>query len=63
LVGEIIRRFEARGYKLVGIKFLHPTLQQAKEHYFDLRYGSPVVVWFVVVVVWLCTNTACWDAS
>lgn len=37
LVGEVIRRFEARGYKLVGIKLLHPTLEQAKAHYFDLR--------------------------
>ena len=36
LVGEIIRRFEAKGFKLVGLKVLQPTIEQAKEHYIDL---------------------------
>jgi len=36
LVGEIIRRFEAKGFKLVGLKLLQPTLQQAQTHYSDL---------------------------
>lgn len=36
MIGEIIKRFEARGYKLVGLKLLHPTVDQAKEHYIDL---------------------------
>ena len=33
LVGEIIRRFESRGLKLVGIKTLIPTEEIAKAHY------------------------------
>jgi len=37
LIGEIIGRFEKRGYKLVGLKLLHPTLAQAEEHYADLK--------------------------
>ena len=36
LVGEIIKRFEAKGFKLVGLKLMKPTLEQAKEHYIDL---------------------------
>ena len=33
LVGEIIRRFEARGLKLIGIKMLTPSLELAEKHY------------------------------
>eukprot|EP00455_Lapot_gusevi_P043207 TRINITY_DN5221_c0_g1_i5.p2 TRINITY_DN5221_c0_g1~~TRINITY_DN5221_c0_g1_i5.p2 ORF type:complete len:177 (-),score=25.24 TRINITY_DN5221_c0_g1_i5:143-598(-) len=36
LVGEIIRRFENKGYKLVGLKLLKPTVEQAQQHYSDL---------------------------
>ncbi|KAJ1932106.1 nucleoside diphosphate kinase Ndk1, partial [Linderina pennispora] len=36
LVGEIISRFERRGYKLVGLKLLVPPVELAKEHYADL---------------------------
>lgn len=36
LVGDIIARFEKRGYKLVGLKMEWPTLEKAKEHYSDL---------------------------
>ena len=36
IVGEIIKRFEAKGFKLVGLKLLQPTLQQAQQHYIDL---------------------------
>ncbi len=37
LVGEIISRFEKRGYKLVGLKSLVPSLELAKNHYDDLK--------------------------
>jgi nucleoside-diphosphate kinase len=33
LVGEIIRRFENRGLKLVGLKLLTPTREIAEVHY------------------------------
>ncbi|KAL2101871.1 hypothetical protein ACEWY4_003632 [Coilia grayii] len=37
LVGEIIKRFEQRGFKLVAMKFVVPTEDLAKEHYIDLK--------------------------
>ena len=36
LAGDIIARFEKRGYKLVGLKMVWPTLEMAQEHYADL---------------------------
>ena len=36
LVGDIISRFEKRGYKLVGLKLEWPTAAKAAEHYADL---------------------------
>jgi nucleoside-diphosphate kinase len=33
LVGEIIARFEKRGYKLVALKLIHPTKEMAEKHY------------------------------
>ena len=36
LIGDIIARFEKRGYKLVGLKMVWPTEQMASDHYADL---------------------------
>lgn len=36
LVGEIIKRFEQRGYKLVALKMLSPSQQHFEKHYADL---------------------------
>lgn len=36
LVGEIIKRFEQKGFKLVALQLIKPTLEQAKAHYGDL---------------------------
>ncbi len=33
LVGEIIRRFETRGLRLLGLKMLVPTRETAEQHY------------------------------
>lgn len=33
LIGEVVRRVERTGLKLVGLKMLVPTRSQAKEHY------------------------------
>src|SRR5579883_1129016 len=33
LVGEIIRRFETRGLRLLGLKMLTPTREIAEQHY------------------------------
>ncbi|KAK0559428.1 nucleoside diphosphate kinase Ndk1 [Tilletia horrida] len=40
LVGKIIDRFEARGYKIVAIKSLVPSADLARQHYEDLS-GRP----------------------
>ncbi|EGC29573.1 hypothetical protein DICPUDRAFT_93125 [Dictyostelium purpureum] len=59
LVGEIIGRFEKKGFKLVGIKILHPTPEQAAKHYDDLKskpFFDGLVKYFssgaVVCMVW-----------
>jgi len=36
LIGEIVKRFETKGFKLVGLKMLVPTKAQAEGHYADL---------------------------
>nr|XP_033770853.1 nucleoside diphosphate kinase 3 isoform X2 [Geotrypetes seraphini] len=37
LVGEIIRRFEQKGFKLVGMKLMQASDKLLKEHYLALR--------------------------
>ena len=36
LVGEIITRFEKRGFKLAAMKFTHPSREHFEKHYEDL---------------------------
>lgn len=36
LVGDVITRFEKRGFKLVALKLVTPSLDHAKKHYYDL---------------------------
>jgi len=59
IVGEIIKRFEDKGYKLVALKFVRPTEDFAKQHYIDLStkpFFSGLVKFFssgpVVAMVW-----------
>ena len=40
LVGEIVRRYEARGLKLVGLKLLQVPRSKAEEHYAE-HQGKP----------------------
>ena len=40
LIGKIIERFEDKGYKIVGLKMLHPTCEMATEHYKE-HVGKP----------------------
>ncbi|XP_034062777.1 nucleoside diphosphate kinase B-like isoform X1 [Gymnodraco acuticeps] len=37
LCGEIIKRFETRGYKLVAAKFVQSSEEHMKNHYADLK--------------------------
>ncbi|TDH70207.1 hypothetical protein CCR75_002222 [Bremia lactucae] len=40
LVGEIIKRFENKGYKLVALKLARPSVEHLEAHYADLS-GRP----------------------
>ena len=40
LVGEIIKRFEQRGYHLAAIKMVQPTKELLETHYQDLKARS-----------------------
>ena len=40
LVGEILKRFETRGYKIIGLKMLNVTPEQAAAHYAE-HIGKP----------------------
>uniref|UniRef100_A0A8D2G1J8 nucleoside-diphosphate kinase n=1 Tax=Theropithecus gelada TaxID=9565 RepID=A0A8D2G1J8_THEGE len=37
LVGEIIKRFEQKGFRLVAMKFLRASEEHLKQHYVDLK--------------------------
>ncbi len=59
LVAEVIRRFEAKGYKLVGLKLVQPTEKFAAQHYADLSkkpFFPALIKYFssgpVVAMVW-----------
>jgi len=59
LVGEIIKRFEQKGFKLVGLKMVHASKQLAEGHYHDLRekkFFAGLVEYFssgpIVAMVW-----------
>ena len=40
LIGEILKRFEAKGFKLKGLKLIQVTNELAKEHYAE-HEGKP----------------------
>ena len=40
LVGEIMKRFENRGFKLIGLKMLDVTPEMAEKHYGEHK-GKP----------------------
>ena len=63
LVGDIVGRFEKRGYKLVALKLVWPTKEFAAEHYDDLKtkpFFNGLVSYFssgpVVAMVWQGPN-------
>lgn len=37
LVGEILGRFERRGYKIVALKMIHASKDHVEKHYGDLK--------------------------
>ena len=40
LIGELINRFERKGYKIIGMKFLIPSVSLVEEHYKE-HVGKP----------------------
>jgi len=40
LIGELVNRFERKGYKIIGMKLLIPTVAQVEEHYKE-HIGKP----------------------
>ena len=40
LIGKIIQRFEEKSYKIVGLKMINVTPEQAKKHY-EEHFGKP----------------------
>lgn len=59
IVGEILKRFEQRGFKLVAAKFILPTEQLMEQHYEQLsaRHFYPILCKYmssgpIVPTVW-----------
>ena len=52
LVGEIIRRFEAKGFSLAALEMLTPTREKAEAHY-AVHRGKP---FFEGVVNFICSG-------
>ncbi len=40
LIGEVIKRFETKGFKVIGLKMLQVTQEQAAQHYAE-HVGKP----------------------
>ncbi|XP_036316036.1 nucleoside diphosphate kinase, mitochondrial isoform X2 [Pipistrellus kuhlii] len=66
LVGDVIRRFERRGFKLVGMKMLQAPETVLAEHYHDLRRKPfyPALISYMssgpmVAMVWEGPNVVC----
>ncbi|CAO2579629.1 Nucleoside diphosphate kinase B [Lemmus lemmus] len=45
LVGEIIKRFKQKGFRLVAVKFLPASEEHLKQHYIDLKGPVVAPVW------------------
>ncbi|XP_061065117.1 nucleoside diphosphate kinase, mitochondrial isoform X1 [Eubalaena glacialis] len=66
LVGDVIQRFERRGFKLVGMKMLQAPESILAEHYHDLQRKPfyPALISYmssgpVVAMVWEGPNVVC----
>ncbi|XP_006103733.1 nucleoside diphosphate kinase, mitochondrial [Myotis lucifugus] len=66
LVGDVIRRFERRGFKLVGMKMIQAPESILAEHYHDLQRKPfyPALISYmssgpVVAMVWEGPNVVC----
>merc|ERR1712098_244118 len=62
LTGEIIRRFEARGFKLVGMKMMQASKEHLENHYSDLA-GKPFFAGLVKYMGSSPLVAMCWEGS
>lgn len=62
LVGEIISRFERKGFKLVGLKLFQTPKELAEEHYKDLKERPfyPDLVGYIVSGPVVCMVRPAW---
>ncbi len=62
LVGEIIRRFEQRGLRLIGLKMLVPDRSLAERHY-AVHRGKPFYVDLVEFIVSGPVVAMAWESN
>lgn len=55
LIGEIIKRFEQKGFKLVAMKFTQPSEELLAQHYADLQEKP----FFPSLVKFMATSPVC----
>ena len=55
LIGDIIKRFEQKGFKLVAMKFMQPSKELLEKHYADLS-SKP---FFPGLVNFMATSPVC----
>mmetsp|Transcript_24891 Transcript_24891/g.28488 ORF Transcript_24891/g.28488 Transcript_24891/m.28488 type:complete len:149 (+) Transcript_24891:161-607(+) len=55
LVGEIIKRFEAKGYKLVAMKLCAPGKEHMEKHYVDLSSKG----FFAGLIAYMTSGPVC----
>lgn len=60
LMGEIINRFERRGLKLIGMKFMQMTSEKAAEHYGE-HMGKPFYADLVAYIISGPIVAMCWE--
>lgn len=55
LIGDIMKRFEQKGFKLVALKFTQPTVELLQQHYADLSKKP----FFSGLVKFMATSPVC----
>jgi len=62
LIGEIVSRFEKRGLKLVGMKFLQMSIELASNHY-AVHQGKPFYEGLIDYIVSAPVVAMVWEAE
>ncbi|MBM7866434.1 nucleoside-diphosphate kinase [Heliobacterium gestii] len=62
LIGEIISRFEKKGFQLVGMKFLRLTKEMAEKHYAE-HVGKPFFPGLVEYIISGPVVAMCWEGK